>query len=213
MNSPLRTRRAQREFKKPKMQSAMRNFSMLELRNRNFPFVLRVVCVLCVYLLSRAGGADAAPQQVVPVEGPAYQADLISIDANGRVTFRAVDPNRTAATSATPEIRTIALSELVRWGNPVAPRTQTIVLLSDGSRIITAADWAGGAAVRLVGDDVELLSDTWNEVRLQRGLVAGIVLRNRTGSKSASGCSIVVLPIETKTAVRRMRCSSPMATC
>jgi hypothetical protein len=73
------------------------------------------------------------------------------------------------------EARTLALDELVRWGNPVSPRAQTIVVLADGGRIVTAADWAGGAVVRLVGDDVVLVSDVWDEVRLARGLVSGIV--------------------------------------
>jgi hypothetical protein len=72
-------------------------------------------------------------------------------------------------------IRTLLLEELVRWGNPVAPRAQTIVVLADGGRIVIAADWTGGATVKLAGGDVVVVSDMWDEVRLARGLVSGIV--------------------------------------
>ena len=104
---------------------------------------------------------SAAPQEVVPVDGAAFRGELVSIDADGRVTFRVADVKEKSG-----EIRTLSLDELVRWGNPVAPRPQTIVVLADGGRIVTAADWAGGATVRLAGDDVVLLSDMWDEVRL-----------------------------------------------
>src|SRR4029079_18093024 len=82
----------------------------------------------------------------------------------------------------TGETRTIALDELVRRGNPVAARPRTIVVMADGGQIVAAADWAGGAAVRLADKDVVLLSDTWNEVRLPRGLVSGIVFAQANGA-------------------------------
>jgi hypothetical protein len=106
----------------------------------------------------------------VPIAGGTFQGELVSIDASGLATFRVAKAKEQAG-----ETRTIALDDLVRWGNPVAARPQTIVVLADGGQIVTAADWAGGAAVRLAGEDVVLLSDTWNEVRLPRGLVSGVV--------------------------------------
>jgi sRNA-binding regulator protein Hfq len=57
----------------------------------------------------------------------------------------------------------------------VAPRAQTIVVLSDGGRVVTTADWTGGATVKLAGGDVVVVSDMWDEMRLSRGLVSGIV--------------------------------------
>lgn len=113
---------------------------------------------------------SAAPQEVVPVDGPAFQGELVSIDASGRVSFRVAETKEKNS-----QARTLPLGDLVRWGNPRAPLPQTIVVLAGGGQIVTAADWAGGAAVKLAGMEVVLLSDTWNEVRLPRDLVRGIV--------------------------------------
>jgi hypothetical protein len=114
----------------------------------------------------------------VPIRGAAFQGELVSVDAAGRTTFRV-----SKGKEQTGETRTIALDELVRFGNPVAPRPQTIVVLGDGGQIVTAADWAGGAAVRLADKDVVLLSDTWNEVRLPRELVSGVVFAQASGAE------------------------------
>ncbi|HVT26834.1 MAG TPA: NPCBM/NEW2 domain-containing protein [Lacipirellulaceae bacterium] len=107
---------------------------------------------------------------MIPVEGTAFRGELTSIDTSGRATFREVDKNQQPDKS-----RTLALDEIVRWGNPVAPRPQTIVVLADGGQLVTVPDWVGGAAVRLIGDDVVVQTEIWNEVRIPRGLVSGVV--------------------------------------
>jgi hypothetical protein len=127
---------------------------------------------LSFFLHSRAG---AALQEVVPVNGEAFRGGLVSVDTDGRVLFRVGDKKDGAG-----ETRSLPLKELVRWGHPAAPRAQTIVVLADGGRIITSADWAGGAAVRLVGDDVVLLSDIWDEVPMRRALVRGVVFAQQS---------------------------------
>lgn len=137
------------------------------LRPRN---LLGGLCVLCGILYSSSAGADAAPQDVVPVTGPAFSGELVSINANGHAAFRVG-----GAKDKKSEQRTLALDEIVRWGNPVAPRRQTIVVLADGGRLIAAADWAGGATMRMDGGDVVVASDTWGGMKLPRGLVSGIV--------------------------------------
>jgi hypothetical protein len=129
-----------------------------------------VLCVLCGYFLLDQLQARAAPQEVVPVNGAAFRGELVSIDADGRVIFRVSDGKEKDGA-----IRTLSLEELVRWGNPVAPRAQTIVVLADGGRIVTAADWTGGASVKFAGGDLVVASDMWDEVRLARALVSGIV--------------------------------------
>lgn len=132
------------------------------------------LCVLSLFcghfFFGGAERARAAAQEVVPVDGVAFRAELESVDANGRVTFRLPD-----AKDKQGGARTLPLAELVRWGNPVAPRAQTIVVLTDGGRIVMAADWAGGATAKLAGGDVVVVSDMFDEVRLARGLVSGIV--------------------------------------
>jgi sRNA-binding regulator protein Hfq len=131
---------------------------------------LCVLCVLCGYFLLDLRKAGAAPQEVVPVDGATFRAKLVSIDTDGRVTFRVFGGKEKDGT-----VRTILLKDLVRWGNPVAPRAQTIVVLADGGQIVTAADWTVGATVKLDGRDVVVVSDMWGDVRLARGLVRGIV--------------------------------------
>jgi hypothetical protein len=49
------------------------------------------------------------------------------------------------------------------------------VVLADGGRLATVADWTGGAAVRLDGESVVVLTDSFGEVRLPRALVRGVV--------------------------------------
>jgi hypothetical protein len=53
------------------------------------------------------------------------------------------------------------------------------VVLADRGRLVTAPDWAGGAAVRLDGDAVVVLSDTFEEVRFPRQAVRGVVFSQR----------------------------------
>jgi NPCBM/NEW2 domain len=131
---------------------------------------LCVLCVLCGFSFFNSSRGLAAPQEVVPVGGPSFRGELVSIDSRGRVTFRVNDGKEMDAS-----VRTLLLDELVRWGNPVAPRAQAIVVLADGGRIVAAADWTGGATVKLAAGEVVILSDIWGEVRLARGLVGGIV--------------------------------------
>jgi hypothetical protein len=114
----------------------------------------------------------------VPVEGPTFAGELVSIGADGRVTFRVVADDATNG-----EIRTLPLNDLVRWGHPVVPRPQTIVVLADGGQLVTAADWSGGAAVRLDGDAVVVLSDLFQEVPLPRAAVRGVVIAQRSHSE------------------------------
>jgi len=128
-----------------------------------------ILCVLGL-LGEFCGGsvADQVRQSFVPVDGAWGNATLISI-AGGRVTLRDDDIPRS-----------FPLDELVRWGNPVPPRPQPIVALADGGQLVTAADWSGGAAVRLNGDDVVIYSDIWDEVTLPRKLVSGAVFTQRS---------------------------------
>lgn len=141
---------------------------------------LCALCVLCGYSYFMAMEVIAAPQEVVPVEGAAFLGELVSVEADGVVAFRqeAPDPTVAEATSPSEEVE-LRLSEVVRWGNPVWPRGQTIVVLADGGQIVTAADWSGGAAVRLNGDAVVVLSDLFGEIRLAKGMVRGVVFAQR----------------------------------
>ena len=148
-------------------------------RNRKSEIRFSSLCALCLcgYSLFGAERVGATTQHVVPVDGAAFSAELVSIAADGNVAFRVNE-------KGDPVV--IKLVDLVRWGNPLPPKPQTLVVLADGGRLVTAADWSGGAAVRLNGDDVLVMSDTWEEVRLPRSAVRGIVFASAAERSSAS---------------------------
>ena len=131
---------------------------------------LCVLCVLCGYYFWKRRLRVRRRRKLCRLMGQPFVGSLVSIDGGGRVTFRESD-----GTKKDGAVRTLSLEELVRWGNPVSPRAQTMVVLADGGRIVTAADWSGGATVKLVGGDLVVASDMWDEVRLPRRLVSGIV--------------------------------------
>jgi hypothetical protein len=131
--------------------------------------ILRVLCALCgcsgFFPVASLNGAP----NLVALNGTPVEAALVSADSTSKLSFRSSD-------------RTISLpfNELVRWGNPVPPKPQIMVVLADGGRILTAAAWAGGAPVRLQGDSLIVLTDIWDEVLLPRNLVRGIVFAQRS---------------------------------
>src|SRR3954470_22171559 len=177
MNSPRSTQRAQRNTNR--LQIAKCNFQIANCRTKcignvkskrfDFKRYLCKLCVLCGYIVAFTSRADAAPQDVVPVEGPLVQGELVSI-AEGRASFRVSGQQPTAG-----EVRALALDQLVRWGNPVAPKAQAIVVLTDGGQIVAATDWAGGDVVKFSGDEVVVQSGPLQEVRLRRAAVSGVV--------------------------------------
>lgn len=123
------------------------------------------------------GQCSAAAPWVVPVDGAPFPAELVSVDKNGEFAFRTIGQNDEVLTTA--NLRTFSADDLVRWSHPKPPRPQPIVLLADGSRLVAAADWSGGAAVRTEGDSLVVLSDFWDEVRLPRSRVRGLVFAIR----------------------------------
>ena len=136
-----------------------------------FAFSPCSLCPLWLFLLRRDSRA-AAPQEVVVASRRRGVCWGVGVDdADGWRVAMFVAAKRLAVRCR--------LDELVRWGNPVLPRPQTIVVLADGGRLVTAADWSGGAAVRLEGETVVVLSDAFGEVRLPRSLVRGVVFAQR----------------------------------
>jgi hypothetical protein len=55
-----------------------------------------------------------------------------------------------------------------------------MVLLSDGSRIVAAAAWAGGAPVELAGGVLVVKSDSFDDVRVPLAQVRGLVFAERS---------------------------------
>ena len=126
---------------------------------------MSIACALCSIEF-----AVAASQEVVPLNGAPFAGALVSIDAAGSAKFRV---------AGTPELVELKLSDLVRWGNPVPPRPQTIVVLADGGQLITAPDWSGGAAVQLQNRNLTVISDVLDKTILSREAVRGIVFAQR----------------------------------
>jgi hypothetical protein len=131
-----------------------------------------LLCVLCgAFCFGQ--NAVGAVQDGVTVEGEAFRGELVNV-ANGATTFRGAAKN-SVAKGTSPKLERVAIEDVVRWGNPVDVRGRPVVVLSDGGRLATVADWTGGAAVRLDGESVVVLTDHFGEVRLPREFVRGVV--------------------------------------
>jgi NPCBM/NEW2 domain len=135
-----------------------------------------LLCSRCFCGSVAAAGPVAA---AVPVDGEEFAARLVAVGRSGQVLFEP-DGGDTGAAVAS---RTLTLDELVRWGHPRAPAAQPMVLLADGSRLMTAADWSGGAAVRTDGDAIIVRSDDWGDVGLPWAAVRGVVFAKRQSAK------------------------------
>ena len=68
-------------------------------------------------------------------DGEPFAGELVSIDARGTCSFAPPLANRSGVA---------LLSEPGPLVPPGLPEPQTLVLLGDGSRLVTAADWSGG---------------------------------------------------------------------
>jgi NPCBM/NEW2 domain len=110
-----------------------------------------------------AVGNAAEPVSISIVSGP-VEGKLVGFGADGRVDFAGKSPFSVPA------------GELVRWGHPALPRPQIMVLLADGSRLVTAPDYSGGAAVQLDGEKLVVRSVAWDNLELPRAAVTGIIL-------------------------------------
>ncbi len=113
---------------------------------------------------------------VVPVEGEPFEGKLESITADGATTFRLAAGEPALAGGE----RTIAFQNLVRWSHPARLQSQPLVLLSDGSRLVVAANWSGSAPLQIAGDKITIRSDSWNETQLDRSQVRGLVFAERS---------------------------------
>jgi hypothetical protein len=129
------------------------------------------LCVLCGCSFVFVTPTGHAAPTLVPLDREPVEAELVSLDADGILTFR--------SSAEANDSLSLSLDRFVRWGNPVFPEPQIIVVLADGGRLVTAAAWAGGVPVRLDGDSLVVLTEVWGERRLPRDLVHGIVFAQR----------------------------------
>jgi NPCBM/NEW2 domain-containing protein len=120
-----------------------------------------------------SGLAADTPPQVVTAGGETFAATLESIAGDGRLSFQFND-----------KTKSLAADEFVRWSHPRRPGPQTLVLLDDGSQLLTAADWSGGESVG-IGKDQKIIAHTelWGDLALPRSNVRGIILAQRSHSQ------------------------------
>jgi hypothetical protein len=130
-----------------------------------------------LFFCSSLSAAEPAPL-VVPVDGDAFGAKLIAIGADGGIT---IQPEKGAGGEVVGP-RVFAVGNIVCWGQPARAAAQPLVLVADGSRIVAAADWSGGAAVRVDGDAIVVRSDDWGDLLLAKSAVRGIVFAQRSSS-------------------------------
>ena len=118
------------------------------------------IALVAGLLLPAARPALAATADAVPVEGPAFAAELVGVDALWQVTLR------TAAGS-----RTLPAAELVRWGSPAEVRQGPLVVLADGG--LLAAE-----VIEADKDTLVIDSDLFGLVKLPLESLAGIVFQS-----------------------------------
>jgi hypothetical protein len=131
--------------------------------------ILRAFCAVCGCSGFLPTASLNAMPNLVELNGTPIEAALVSVDSTSKLSFQSSD-------------RTVSLpfNEFVRWGNPVPPKPQIMVVLADGGRLLAAAAWAGGVPLRLDGESLVVLTDIWDEVRLPRSMVLGIVFDQRS---------------------------------
>src|SRR3989304_5717497 len=158
------------------MQNAECSLHNAKCRGRNLHWTF---CILH-FAICISPSAAAVPL-VVPTEGRAFRGGFASAAAEGTVPFRSA-AGESASTDGVSENATHALpaAKLVRWSHPAPLKPQTLVLLADGSQLVTAADWSGGAAVRLDGAAIVVRPNALDEARLERAQVAGLVFAHRS---------------------------------
>ena len=126
--------------------------------------------MLTVCLLLVAGQSALAAAEAVPVEGPAFAADLAGVNAQWQVTFRTGDASRT-----------LPAVELVRWGSAAEVRQGPLVVLADG----------GLLPAEVIEADKETLSihsDLFGLVKLPLGSLAGIVFQSPSDRQARDVC-------------------------
>jgi hypothetical protein len=115
---------------------------------------------MAALLLAAGRLALAAMADAVPVEGPAFAAELAGVDAQWQVTLRAAGASRT-----------LPAADLVRWGSPAEVRQGPLVVLADG----------GFMAAEVIEADKQALSidsDLFGLVKLPLESLAGIVFQS-----------------------------------
>jgi hypothetical protein len=146
---------------------------MLRSETVAMPWLFAVLFVLCGECFCARSVLSAESLEGVTVDGELFAGELVGL-TDEQAKFR-----EKASDKSTDKVRTLPLSEFVRWGFPATPQPRIWVLIDDGSRIVAASEWAGGAAVRLDGEEFLIRSDTFAEVRLSRSYVRGIIFDTR----------------------------------
>jgi hypothetical protein len=121
-----------------------------------FQFIFLFLFLVSPYLNREA---EAQIPLVVPVDGAPFQAKLVDVNAQWKLTF-----------DVAGKPRTIAAADLVAWGHPAELRKGPIIVLADGGRLVanvTDSDKTRlSATSRLLGD-----------LKLPLDSLAGIVYR------------------------------------
>lgn len=129
------------------------------------------VCFLAAVGLTIALRPSLAgePRPTVPVDGQAFSAALVRVDAEQTVELRRAD-------GQTAEWR---LSDLVSWGAPAEPRLGPIVYLSDGSWIAQPSPepGRGPAMVRMVGERLEIERSAFGPLSLPLERVRAVLFQ------------------------------------
>ena len=127
---------------------------------------------------------------VLPLDGPSFAAQLASVDKQ-QFLFLPVEENQ--------QPRALTADEFVRWSHPTAPRSSIQVLLAGGDVIVAVEDWAGGEGVHMDEKLLTVVTDGFDEIKLPRQLVKGILFNQRGDSTNRGLPSTVASSSNTRT--------------
>ncbi|HEY4760443.1 MAG TPA: NPCBM/NEW2 domain-containing protein [Thermoguttaceae bacterium] len=122
----------------------------------NGQFAISMVLILLLFPCL-AMGVDIPT--AVPVNGPAFNAESISIDGKGQITFQTAGQKRQ-----------MPLGDLVAWGECLEPKRTPILVLSDGGLLV--AD-----VVAVDKETASVESQLFGRLKLPLSDVAGVVYR------------------------------------
>jgi hypothetical protein len=105
--------------------------------------------------------APPAAAEAIPIDGPAFAAEMLGIDSEGTAHF-----------SVAGEPRSLPLADLVLWGAPADPRPGDVrVLLADGGAIVAET-------LTLDEDSLGIDSDLVGRLEFPLAQIAGILFRS-----------------------------------
>jgi len=105
------------------------------------------------------------PPQLITVGSPAVEAEFIASHTDGSYQFRIGE-----------KIQKIEKHNFIRWSNPTIDLHKSLIVLTDGSRLVIAKSWTGQSSFQLDAESVTLSTKLLGKISVPRQQVHAILL-------------------------------------